>query len=803
VLASRIIQRPDRAHPCAELASLLYIRYQQTGDVSALDEAITLEREALHSQPPGHPNRSFTCSELGLLLFARWEQIGDLALLDEAIVLEREALALRPPGHPDRSSTCTGLGSFLHARYNQTGDVDLLDEAITLQREAIALQPPGHPNRSFTCTRLGSFLHARYNQTGDVALLDEAIVLEREALALRPPGHPDRSRSCASLASVLVSRYDRTGDLALLDEAIVLEREALALRPPGHPDRSRSCASLASILVSRYDRTGDLALLDEAIVLEREALALRPPALSWDIMLTLCRIHLLPKTPHFSIKVALEYSLELSNIPFAAFAILADGVNATLAKLWTFQDTWANDPAITETLTAVYCNLIDKQLDMRGSAPGPSSQLAASKSVGSTGSDGCVAALLAGRPAQAIELLDRAQGLLWVQAPRQCDPQMHNLPTELAQELETLLCTPIWSPRLPSELTASDLRHKRNSRIQTILREIRDMPGLERFMRGSTFPQLRKAAKEHPVVVLVAARGCTYALVISDETQDAPHSLRLEITSERLSLLVETRVLFLTRVPSSTPKSTEDVLAELWSEVVRPVLIHLQLQVCMSYDHVRHRRLIRFSQRASGRSRPRLHWCLTGDFASLPLHAAGIYDGPDQECCADYVVSSYTPTLAALIRARQVSRVRTIQEMRLVITTTGQTSHGMPPLKFDTKEAQSVVELARAAGASADVAPRLTSVSESLALIQSADILHHAGHFAHHESEPLQSRLYLDGSELSARDFLEAELAPSIFLAFISADEAARGRRRDTEPIAHLAGNMLFAGFENVIAAMS
>jgi hypothetical protein len=566
VLASRIIQRSDRAHPCAELASLLYIRYQQTGDVSALDEAITLGRGALHSQPPGHPNRSRLCSELGLLLFARWEQTGESALLDEAITLQQEALASRPPGHPDRSSTCTGLGSLLLARYKQTGDVELLDEAIELQREA---------------------------------------------LALRPPGHPDRSRSCAHLASVLVSRYDRTGDLALLYQTIELEREALALRPPGHPDRSRSCASLASVLVSRYDRTGDLALLDEAIVLEREALALRPPALSWDIMLTLCHIHLLPNTPHFSIKVALEYSLELSNIPFDASAILAEGVNVMLAKLWTFQDTWANDPATTETLTAVYCNLIDKQLDMRGSAPGPSSQLAVSNFVGPTGSDGCVAALLAGRPAQAIELLDRAQGLLWAQAPRQCDPQMHNLPTELTQELETLLCAPIWSSGLPPESTAPDLRHKRNSRILTILREIRAMPGLERFMRGSTFPQLREAAKEHPVVVLVAARGCTYALVISDETQDAPHPLRLEITSGRLSLLRERRpylaVSNISKVPrkasdhdetimrahaehlSASTKRGIDVLAELWSEVVRPVLIHLRLQVCMSYDHVRHR----------------------------------------------------------------------------------------------------------------------------------------------------------------------------------------------------------------------
>jgi CHAT domain-containing protein len=37
----------------------------------------------------------------------------------------------------------------------------------------------------------------------------------------------------------------------------------------------------------------------------------------------------------------------------------------------------------------------------------------------------------------------------------------------------------------------------------------------------------------------------------------------------------------------------------------------------------------------------------------LPLHAAGIYDRDNAECCTDYVVSSYTPTITALLRAQK------------------------------------------------------------------------------------------------------------------------------------------------------
>ena len=47
-------------------------------------------------------------------------------------------------------------------------------------------------------------------------------------------------------------------------------------------------------------------------------------------------------------------------------------------------------------------------------------------------------------------------------------------------------------------------------------------------------------------------------------------------------------------------------------------------------------------------------WCPTGSLAFLPLHAAGIYaadDHSDPINLMDLVVSSYTPTLTALLQA--------------------------------------------------------------------------------------------------------------------------------------------------------
>jgi hypothetical protein len=51
---------------------------------------------------------------------------------------------------------------------------------------------------------------------------------------------------------------------------------------------------------------------------------------------------------------------------------------------------------------------------------------------------------------------------------------------------------------------------------------------------------------------------------------------------------------------------------------------------------------------------PRVWWCATGPLAFLPIHTAGIYSKSEPGFnISDYVVSSYTPTLAAIINARE------------------------------------------------------------------------------------------------------------------------------------------------------
>ena len=69
---------------------------------------------------------------------------------------------------------------------------------------------------------------------------------------------------------------------------------------------------------------------------------------------------------------------------------------------------------------------------------------------------------------------------------------------------------------------------------------------------------------------------------------------------------------------------------------------------------------------------PHVTWCPTGPLTRLPLHAAGIYDlhvpTDSRPRVYDYVVSSYTPSLTALMRSLQSANARLVNPKVLIVT---------------------------------------------------------------------------------------------------------------------------------------
>jgi tetratricopeptide (TPR) repeat protein len=608
-LALRPPGHPDHASSCASLAAILHLHFNQAGDIALLDEAIKLERVALVLQPLGHPGHASSCANLAASLLVRFERDTNIALLDEAIELEREALASRSLDHPHRGKMCADLGSSLCVRYQQTGDVMLLTEAIKLQSNALVLHPLGHPARADSCTKLASSLQTLFDKSGNVMILDIAIKSVREALALRPSGHPSRAYNCCQLAGLLLGRHKQTGNVTLLDEAIKLHREALASRPVGHPERGDFCLCLVASLHARFEQTGDVALLDEAIEACIYASEHSSASRAWYSLTRLSFLHLLRDSPHYSISKALDYLQQSLQHEVHDLYYFIEFICNTVTLIWDNSSGWAS--GTTASLVAIYAQVVDRLPLVANFVLNTSSQLQSLEYTRRLGTDACVAALLAGRPATAVALLDCAQGVVWTQALHQRDPQLEDAPRDLAIELDNLLraiatSTGVKSARLPDH--DQDLRHRQNTRIQAILREIRAIPGLTRFMLGSSYKTLREAARDHTVVLLVAGHGHAFAIIMPSSASANPDLLPLDVAWNDLRSLANTagRANLRYRAGSTerqraeasgqeTPlaESTDQEramrngnfgsewspLASLWRNVVKPVLAHLNFTV--------------------------------------------------------------------------------------------------------------------------------------------------------------------------------------------------------------------------------
>jgi CHAT domain-containing protein len=211
-------------------------------------------------------------------------------------------------------------------------------------------------------------------------------------------------------------------------------------------------------------------------------------------------------------------------------------------------------------------------------------------------------------------------------------------------------------------------------------------------------------------------------------------------------------------------------------------------------------------QKATGRSRPRVHWCANGDFVFLPLHAAGIYSGPQasRECCSDYVVSSYTPTVSALLRAQaQAPSVRSADIDMLLVAEDSAKNPALSKLWSVRTELMRVESIAtmKHFGHTVETIARDATVERVTKRIKTASFVHLACHGLQHRTNALESGFYLKDDKLTISKLMELQLDCPWF-AYLSACETAKGDAKQPDQVMHLAAAMLFAGFTHVVATM-
>jgi CHAT domain-containing protein len=230
----------------------------------------------------------------------------------------------------------------------------------------------------------------------------------------------------------------------------------------------------------------------------------------------------------------------------------------------------------------------------------------------------------------------------------------------------------------------------------------------------------------------------------------------------------------------------QDVTGWLWDEIAGPVLAALASS----------------GPPAPGQPWPRLWWCPTGALSLLPLHAAGHHTAEGRarhESVLDRVMSSYTPTLRALLDAR-VSRTRPLTASsggRMLAVGLPETS-GQAPLPNVTRELRLLRE--RFPGCHTVLegpAATWAAVREEL---PRHDWVHVSCHADQDLADPSRGGFLLHDRRLTVADIGAGQYRGDF--AFLSACKTATGGVRLPDEAITLAAALFYAGYRHVIGTL-
>ncbi|KAG0704971.1 CHAT domain-containing protein [Suillus ampliporus] len=762
----------------------------------ASDEGIHLRRIILELCPLGHQHRPRALNVLSGTLQACFEQGGRIEDIEESIQLRREALSLCPEGHPDHGIYLHGLAHSLSRRFSHQGKSRDLDEAISLYEEALCLRPVGHKYRYTSSDNLGGALLDRFSQHGDINDINRAISLLREALALCPPGHRRRDTPLNNLAITLHQRYDKSDASEDLHEAIELYCESLLLAQDDDPERYVTLCNLSSALCSRFTKNQKTEDVEEAIGLCKEALAALP---SLHPGRHFCYMRL--KKAYLS-RYQVQHNPDDLSLAVENFRLASRHPTQGFPERIKEAIKWAREAEIYQHESALEAyhtclDLFDNHVMTRSSIISRREAATAFCGAKSLPVDAASCAVRRNDLQQAVELEEQGRGQQWSLASRLRTPlddlQSANQPlaqklSELNKRLSDAQGSAGSEDRAAADRAAIEYR-RLMARWEGAVGEIRNVQGFSRFLLPPSYEDLQAAASHGPVIILIAGKYSCDAIIVP--TSGEPHRVPFpSLTLTDLKMLKDNFAREIRHTagmgPEEPRKELRALLRKVWDEIMLPivnVLLHdLKVKPCS-----------------------RIWFCPTAAFTSIPFHAAHPFrkkaDHSGWELCLeDIYICSYTPTLSALIRARQAMKTCVTPSFAAIGQSQPGAGQGKELATVDSelelvhKLLPPNVKFTPLSGAEATQAGALDA-------LRTNTWVHLACHGTQDREQPYNSRFAMRDKPLTLLDIMENN-APEAEFAFLSACHTAVGDEETPEEVIHLAAGLQFSGFKSVIGTL-
>ncbi|KAJ6526152.1 CHAT domain-containing protein [Mycena vulgaris] len=661
------------------------------------------------------------------------------------------------------------LGNLLFTRFQQLGDIKDLDRAMKFRRTQFQRFQTGTLREIMVEQPQHITARARFNQLDDpkdLADLDRSILIQKKAVDMTPDGHHDKPTMLNNIGACLDIRFQRLDSLDDLDKSVSVREHAVSLIPDDEPTKPSMLNHLGSSLLTRFERLSKIDDIDKAVSLQEQAL----PSVFFSLGISLhTRFEVYGDLKDLEKNLVDEQQapaalnnlghrhghLEDLNksvlITEEAAALISD---SNPAKASMFDNIgWF-------LLTSLRAIREGRNLALNGD-PNKASMLNNLGNAFHTRFQrlgnfedlekhfGCfrmhdryhhitrASAIVRDAAGAAIASDQPEKAVEWLEQ----GPEI----SHLAEELIRL------SAQLEGAGTRGNDPLKHTQSLESLLRKIRKLKGFERFLLPKTISELARSGKIPRKLMHYAGR-----------------TDRLLVEREGDSVVPEDHF--------------AHILSELWVRVVKLVLDALAIKT-PTRDNLQ-----------------RVWWCVTGPL-TFPF-TAGLYGGDDAfgSKLSDFVISSYTPSLTALIECfRSPTGTPKVSQLLAVAQPA---AFGQAYLPGTREEIDHIQHHASGGLPVLRLEEDTATVDGVKAGMLNSNWVHFACHGVQVISDPTQSALLLAGKErLSLSSIIKLSL-PHANFAFLSACQTATGDKKLQEESVHLAAGMLLAGYRGVIATM-
>ncbi|MFI0374059.1 CHAT domain-containing protein [Actinomadura sp. 1N219] len=763
------------------------------GDPDALREAIGLLRPAISAAGPEHPH--IVRAALGLLrvLTQRGAWNTGLAATAETAVELRPLLDLVPEDHPGRKLLLLPVLVAELSHLFQIGDYSGARERLRAVDLAVRDLPEDEPLRDLYRLILASHVvleRMLAQEPGlEEALADYRETFDRVGRTMDPR---DRAAQLDTMITVLLEADSTMGLPGVADGCAAMLTEAMDGIADDTEEYQALKAQLGTVLTARFPASGERDDLERGIGMLRERLT----------GLRNRRAEISDPTSRFLVASSLGEALakqhrltgDERSYREAMSLLEANARDPDHLVIGRLSDTWkagriaAEAGRWNDALGVLADGIaLSAELAWRG-LDRPDQEQALGLWSG-TVNEAAAAAIRAGDPGRAVELLEQGRAVL-----------IHRTLDVRGDAARLRAAHPGLADRLEAvgrEIDATrdrDRRHALGRAWDGLVAEIRARPGFGGFLRPQGFSSLRPADGQTVVIVNAAEFGSDALLVTGAGVRvvELP-GLTVEETRERVTAFLDALDQRTRPTGPAGPAARAaadatigDVLDWLWRTTARPVL-----------DALGHTR-----PPAPGRPWPHLHWCPTWLLTFLPFHAAAAADPSgdgDGDSVLDRVISSYAVSLRTLRSGTEQGDPPPSRRSLLVISMPG--TPDLPSLPGALRESSLLSGL--------PVPTRtLTGDQADRAAVRRALDEHAWAHFACHAAQdlrhPSRGRLFLHDHRtrpFTVLDISRMHLRHARF-AFLSACETARGGRRLPDEALHLGGALQLAGYQHVIATL-